>query len=334
MDNITATKLNKYINDVVRANGATSNTQKFNVLPSIQQTMERKVQESDAFLQQINFVFPTAQQGQALQLGISSGIASNTDTDNKAREGGDYHDISAVDYTCTQTNYDTSIKYSVMDMWAHEPNFLKSLRESIARQKGLDRIKIGFFGTQRAKNSNRAQYPKLEDVNIGWLQKWRNDAPERVLTSGSAPDKIVISEQGDYKNLSSLVQNCVATLIDPVFNDSPDLVVICSRKMLSDRYFAILDNSNVNTEQVAANILMANRTINGMRVIAPPFFPEDKILITSLKNLAVYIQSGSARRAIIDNPARDRVDFFESCNEAYVVEEYRAGCVIENISYA
>jgi len=331
MNNNTAIKLASYIKDITSINNAASNAQKFNVLPSVQQTMERKVQELDTFLQKVNFVFPEAQQGQILKLGINSSIASNTDTDTKQREGFDHHDLESFEYNCTQTNFDTAIKYSVLDMWAHDKNFTNIIRENIARQKALDRIKIAFHGVKRAKTSDKSTYPKLEDVNIGWLQKWRSHAPERVLTGGADPSKIVISEQGDYKNLASLVHNCVNTLIDPVFNDDPSLVVICARKMLSDRYFAILNQSNINSETVAANILLENRTICGMQVIAPPFFPEDTILITSLKNLAIYIQLGSARRAIIDNPARDRIENYESCNEAYVVEEYRAGCLIENI---
>lgn len=55
------------------------------------------------------------------------------------------------------------------------------------------------------------------------------------------------------------------------------------------------------------------------------------MLITSFSNLAIYIQNGTARRQIIDNPKRDRIEDYQSASEAFVVERYEAGCLIENI---
>ncbi|WP_312679172.1 P2 family phage major capsid protein, partial [Escherichia coli] len=39
------------------------------------------------------------------------------------------------------------------------------------------------------------------------------------------------------------------------------------------------------------------------------------------------------RRAIIDNPKRDRVENFESSNDAFVVEDFGCGCLFENIKF-
>ena len=46
-------------------------------------------------------------------------------------------------------------------------------------------------------------------------------------------------------------------------------------------------------------------------------------LITRLDNLSIYWQEDTRRRSVIDNPKRDRIENFESVNEAYVVEDYR-----------
>ncbi|ENE5305602.1 P2 family phage major capsid protein [Escherichia coli] len=40
---------------------------------------------------------------------------------------------------------------------------------------------------------------------------------------------------------------------------------------------------------------------------------------------------GTRRRSVIDNPKRDRIENFESVNEAYVVEDYRCAALVENI---
>lgn len=48
-------------------------------------------------------------------------------------------------------------------------------------------------------------------------------------------------------------------------------------------------------------------------------------------NLSIYWQEDTRRRAVIDNPKRDRIENFESVNEAYVVEDYRCVALVENI---
>jgi hypothetical protein len=64
-----------------------------------------------------------------------------------------------------------------------------------------------------------------------------------------------------------------------------------------------------------------------------PFFPANSMLITPLENLSLYWQEGTRRRTIVDNAKRDRIENYESSNDAYVVEDYGAGCLIENIAY-
>jgi hypothetical protein len=54
----------------------------------------------------------------------------------------------------------------------------------------------------------------------------------------------------------------------------------------------------------------------------PPFFPVRGVVVTSYSNLSIYYQMGTLRRAIIDNPKRDRLEEYHSENEAYVVEDF------------
>ncbi len=57
------------------------------------------------------------------------------------------------------------------------------IRDAIVKRQALDRIMIGFNGVKRAKTSNRSENPLLQDVNKGWLQKIREDAPDHVMGS-------------------------------------------------------------------------------------------------------------------------------------------------------
>ena len=82
MRNETRNKFNAYRENVARANGLTvaDTDKKFTVEPTLQQSLETKAQESSAFLQMINLVPVTEQQGERLGLGAASTLASTTDT--------------------------------------------------------------------------------------------------------------------------------------------------------------------------------------------------------------------------------------------------------------
>ena len=65
MRNETRVLFNAYLHNLAELNGVDSVTQTFNVVPSVQQTMETKIQESSAFLTKINMIGVTEQQGES-----------------------------------------------------------------------------------------------------------------------------------------------------------------------------------------------------------------------------------------------------------------------------
>ena len=56
------------------------------------------------------------------------------------------------------------------------------------------------------------------------------------------------------------------------------------------------------------------------------------MLITRLDNLSLYYQTGARRRTILDNARRDRIENYESSNDAYVVEDLGCAALVENIT--
>jgi hypothetical protein len=64
---------------------------------------------------------------------------------------------------------------------------------------------IGFNGVKREKTSDRVANPLLQDVNIGWLEKIRQEKPVQVLDKVIGEDGQVISQvirvgkAGDFK---------------------------------------------------------------------------------------------------------------------------------------
>ncbi|SUD93283.1 phage major capsid protein, P2 family [Ralstonia mannitolilytica] len=65
-----------------------------------------------------------------------------------------------------------------------------------------------------------------------------------------------------------------------------------------------------------------------------PYFPAHGLLVTRLDNLSIYYQEGSRRRTIVDNAKRDRIENYESSNDAYVVEELGCVALAENVHIA
>ncbi|MDX7770973.1 phage major capsid protein, P2 family [Aeromonas caviae] len=333
MRNETRQKFNEFTGQVAKLNAITSAMVQFNVQPSVQQTLETKMQESVAFLSMINMVPVDELKGQKVGIGISSTIAGRTNTDSKDREPNNPAALYDHNYECAQTNYDTMIGYAQLDSWAKFPDFQTRIRDAIITRQGLDRIMIGWHGTSAAPDTDRNANPLLQDVNIGWLQHIRTDAPAQVMSEGTeGSGKIYVdTTDGDYKNLDALVFDAVNELIKPWFQDDTDLVVICGRKLLSDKYFPIINDASDNQNKLAGQVLVSQKQIGGLKAVRVPFFPEDALLITKLSNLSIYWQDGARRRHIDEEPKRNRIVNYESSNDAYVVEDYDCAALVENI---
>ena len=333
MRNETRQKFNEFTGQVAKLNAITSAMVQFNVQPSVQQTLETKMQESVAFLSMINMVPVDELKGQKVGIGISSTIAGRTNTDSKDRQPNNPAALYDHNYECAQTNYDTMIGYAQLDSWAKFPDFQTRIRDAIITRQGLDRIMIGWHGTSAAPDTDRNANPLLQDVNIGWLKHIRTDAPAQVMSEGTeGSGKIYVDvADGDYKNLDAMVFDAVNELIKPWFQDDTELVVICGRKLLSDKYFPIINDASDNQNKLAGQVLVSQKQIGGLKAVRVPFFPEDKLLITKLSNLSIYWQSGARRRYIEDEPKRNRIVNYESSNDAYVVEDYDCAALVENI---
>ena len=335
---------NAYLQQLARLNGVEVEelSSKFTVEPSVQQTLEDEIQQSAAFLTLINISPVDEQSGQLLGLGVGSTVAGTTDTTKQDREPTDPMVMEDVEYKCEQTNFDTVLTYAKLDLWAKFQDFQVRIRNAIIKRQALDRIMIGFNGLARAKTSNRTENPLLQDVNKGWLQKIREDAPDSVMGSttkdgvttkgavkvGKGASKL---DEGGYENLDALVMDAVNELIDVVYQDDDDLVVVCGRELLSDKYFPLVNKDQDNSEKIAADLIISQKRMGGLQAVRAPYFPANALLITRLDNLSIYWQVDTRRRSVIDNPKRDRIENFESVNEAYVVENYRCAALVENI---
>ncbi|MGX9777098.1 phage major capsid protein, P2 family [Janthinobacterium aestuarii] len=306
----------------------------FSVTPSVQQKLENKMQESSEFLSKVNIIGVGEQEGEKLGLGVSGPIASRTNTKDKERETRDLSTMDSTKYRCEQTNFDTHLSYAKLDAWAKFQDFQSRVANAILTRQALDRIVIGFNGVKVMATTDLAANPLLQDVNKGWLQHLREQAPERVLglVAIGMPGKVIIGDVdgADYANLDAAVADAV-NLLDPWYQEDTNLVAIVGRKMLNDKYFPLVNTKQAPTETLAADIIISQKRIGGLPAARVPYFPDNAILITRFDNLSIYFQDGARRRRVVDEPKRDRIENYESSNDAYVIEDLGLAALVENI---
>ncbi|UOF16470.1 phage major capsid protein, P2 family [Lysobacter capsici] len=331
---LTRRQFNAYNAQVAQLNEVESTAVTFAVAPTVQQKLENRIQESSEFLSKINVVGVDELQGEKVALGVSGTVAGRTDT--SAGQKRQPRNVAAVDgtgYQAVQTDFDTAIKYATLDAWAKFPDFQARLRDAIVQRQALDRLMIGFNGTSVAPTTNRATNPLLQDVNKGWLQQYRDHANARVLASGKTAGKVVIgsSVNADYKNLDALVYDAVSALIDPWHQKNPALIVVLGRELVHDKYFPMVNKDQPATEKLATDIILSQKRAGGLPLAEVPYIPDGTLLITTLKNLSLYWQINGRRRYMKEEPELNQIANYESSNDAYVVEDFGLGCVVEHI---
>ncbi len=332
MRNSTRLKYNAYMEQIAKLSGVSSVTAQFTVDPSVQQRLEQRQQENSEFLSRINVIGVDELKGEKVGVGVSSTIAGRTDTSGAGvRTPRDVSGLDSQGYECHQTDFDTAIRYALLDAWGGHNDFQAKLRDAILKRQALDRLMIGFHGTSAAATTNRITSPNLEDVNIGWLQQYRANAPQRVMDGGADPDKVVIGAGGDYASLDALVYDAISSLIDPWHRHDPGLVVVLGRDLLHDKFFPMVNKDQPSTEKLATDVILSQKRMGGLQVAEVPYIPAGTLMVTSLSNLSLYYQNGGRRRYMKEAPEKNRIENYESSNDAYVVEDYGMGCVVENI---
>lgn len=332
MRNDTRKLFNAYLQQLASLNGVDDVTTKFAVDPTVSQKLETRIQESSDFLSKINVISVTEQAGEKVGLGVSGPVASTTDTTAQERQTRDLSALDARGYFASQTNFDTHIRYAKLDAWAKFPDFQARIRDAIIKRCALDRIMIGWNGTARAATSNPATNPLLQDVNIGWLQKMRVENAARVMAEvAQGSGKIEIGAGKDFENIDAMVFAMVNELLEPWYQEDSELVVICGRKLLADKYFPIVNQNHKPTETLAADLVISQKRIGNLPAVRVPYFPANGLMVTRLDNLSIYAQEGTRRRTVVDNAKRDRIENYESVNEAYVIEDLGCAAMAENI---
>jgi P2 family phage major capsid protein len=323
-------QLDDYSKRLHESVGAAKGAQ-FAITPAaVQKLFEKAVEDGSPFLGKINAnVAVTEKVGEKIGLFISGLVAGRTDTSGSAeRTARSLHSLEKFGYSLKQTNADVALKYSIIDQWKHVASgkFAELYASAIRMAIANDRLRIGWYGTSAAATTNPTTNPLGQDVNIGWFQKIRNEAPEQI-----DDDAITIGAGGDYANLDSMVR-ALKDSIDPVFRNDPRLRVLIGSNLASiaeNKFYEAAGDKPTEKRSLDGGRLLD--TYGGLPSEVPPYFPENAVMITFHANLSIYRQEGTWRRTIIDNPKKDQIEDFNSFNEDYIVEDYRAMAAATNV---
>ncbi|MCW9698766.1 MULTISPECIES: P2 family phage major capsid protein [unclassified Avibacterium] len=271
----------------------------------------------------INVIKTTNQEGDTL--GIHIPIASTVDTNVEERTPTKGYISPIQQFNCEQINIDTFVSYEKLDRLANylDKDFEQLFDSQLTKQMLLSLLMIGFNGKSRSNHSNPDSNPLAQDVKKGWVQKIKENAPEKIITAGN------VGAGEKYKNLKTLI-NAAKEKISYPSRLADDLIILCGRNILDDRKI-IVEYSDLSQDNTGL-ITISQELISGLKAISVPFFPENCVLITSLKNISLYLQSGTVRRFMKDEARHDRIANYISMSLDFIIEDYNALALIENIN--
>ncbi len=317
--------------DMAESYGVEDASRQFTVEPSIAQDLNDAITARADFLERINVVPVGEIKGEKIFIGVNGPVTGRTDTKTKDRVARDVSALDDTQYELSDTQSDVGLPYAKVDAWAKFPDFADRYSAAVQKRIAQDRIMIGFHGTHAAKDTDLDAFPKLQDVNKGWLQQAREQIPAQVLNSGKVAGKITLGKGGDYANLDALVHD-TKQMVDEILRDDGDLVAIIGSDLLhADKAKLYTEQAGKPTEKERIENAQVIATYGGMPAFTVPNFPVNAVLVTSWDNLSIYYQDSSWRKQSIDNPRRSRVEDFNSRNEGYVIEQLEKFALTENV---
>lgn len=316
---------------IAEAYGVERASRMFSVDPSTAQELNDSITAKADFLERINVVPVSEIKGEKVFIGVNGPVTGRTNTKTTDREAKDASALEHTTYELVDTQSDVGLPYAKIDAWAKFPDFKDRYSAAVQKRIAQDRIVIGFHGTSAATQTDLAANPKLQDVNKGWLQQLREQAPQQVLKEGATAGKVKLGAGGDYANLDALVHD-TKQMIDEILREDGDLVAIIGSDLLAaDKAKLYTKQGDTPTEKERIENLQVIATYGGLPSFSVPNFPVNAVLVTSWDNLSIYFQDTSWRKQTVDNPKRSRVEDYNSRNEGYVIEQLEKIALTENV---
>lgn len=312
----TRVLLTKYAQMVAKASGAPNGREMFSLLPPHENILRDQIVHSDEFLQLITMLMVQQVKGQVVSTGNPQLFTGRVKDGRFNRQMG----VDGNQYELIETDSGSFIPYNTLTTWGNAGNdneFFERIQNFSNRSFALDQLRVGFNGEKAAVgNTDPEANPMGQDVNKGWHAIVKGRTAKQIVTDIPIFDRV--SANADANSLDALAADLIHTYIREEFRNHPDLVVLVGSDLLAADVVSMLNRVDRPTEKVAAQLI--NREIAGKKAYTPPFFPADRITVTTTANLHLYTQSGTTYRRADWSDDRKRFENNYLRMEGYAVE--------------
>lgn len=314
-----------------KQNGGQNPTKSFNVVPRVEQSIEDKIMQSNAFLSQVNNTPVKEIKGDILGFGVPTTVTKRTTTANaqgSKRRPVDPTGLVDRSYECFEVEQDTCITWNKIDQWAHLSDFYQRYRNQVMFAQARDRLLVMWHGQANVADTDPTTHTLLQDVNKGFFQFMIEECPENVVgidASGAVvPIKIdPTAADADFRNLNQLAYYLRYEKLHRLYQNRTSLRILIGDELTITENVELLGNDQHTkpTERRAVEDLLQKQTFGETLRVKSDEFPRRGIFLTELSNLSRYYQKGSMRRKLMedDHEKKGLVEYlFE--REDYVIE--------------
>lgn len=295
----------------------------FSVTGPVETQLRQALLNSTEFLGLITCLDVDQIKGQVVQVGLGALYTGRV-------QGGRFKQPIGVDgntYDLVETDSCAALPWATLCTWANagkDGEFMRLVNDFTNKSFGLDMLRIGWNGVSIATTTDPDANPLGEDVNKGWHQLAREWNSGSQIIKAAAGDKIYFDPEGDgdFTTLDEMASDIINTTIDPVYRNDPRLVVLVGTDLVAAAQAKIYSEAHHPTEQIAAQQLA--KSIAGRRAYIPPFFPANRMVVTTLDNLHIYTQRGTRKREAKDNQDAKAFENKYWRMEGYALPEYKA----------
>lgn len=320
--------INEFCAQTTAAAGVPAGTMSFAITPPMETKLRQAIMQSHAFLAMISLLPVQQIKGQVIDVGsdaLSTGRAATRFMVEMGQSGNEYELV--------KTDSGAYVTWETLTQWGNSGSkgeWLNRMKSAMATRFALDMLRVGWNGTSAAAVTDPVANPLGQDVNKGWVQVVKEKKPGQVLASADLDPTGTVADS--YKNLDSLVQDLINTTIAPEHQEDDDLVAIIGSNLIASEQHRLLEAANVPTEHTAAQMLA--KTVAGRKAYKLPFFPANRVLVTSPKNLQILTQEGTQLRTQKNDEEELRYKSNHIRMEGYAVGNLNKFACIENVTIA
>ncbi|WP_429134261.1 phage major capsid protein, P2 family [Aeromonas hydrophila] len=295
----------------------------FSISGPVETGLRAAVLESVEFLSLITCMDVDQIKGQVVQTGIGQLYTGRKQDGRFKKKVG----VKGNTYELSETDSCAVLDWATLCVWANagsEGEFIELVSQFINTSFALDMIRVGWNGVKVSDDTDPDKHPLGEDVNIGWHQLAREWEGGKQIIKAEKGDKIYFDPEGkgDYKTLDEMASDLINTTIDPLFRQDPRLVVLVGTDLVAAAQAKLYSEADKPTEQIAAQHLA--ESLAGRKAMIPPFFPANRMVVTTLDNLHIYTQRNTRKRKADDNQDAKGFENQYWRMEGYAIGEYLA----------